>query len=142
MQRAAERENDMRGWKRTATLAAGLAFFAAGTASGSAETLSGADLQRAVAGKRIFLSVPLGGEFPLNYRADGRVDGSGDAVGLGRFMKPSDSGKWWVSGEKLCQQWRTWYDGRVFCFTIARSGPNRLAWVRDDGSSGIARVGD
>jgi hypothetical protein len=123
-------------------MAAGLAAIAAGTTDASAEKLSGPDLQRAVSGKRIFLAAPLGGEFPLNYRPDGRVDGSGDAVGLGRFMKPSDSGTWWVAGEKLCQQWRTWYDGRVFCFTIARSGPNRLAWVRDDGTSGVARVGE
>ncbi|WP_406858053.1 hypothetical protein ABEG18_10735 [Alsobacter sp. KACC 23698] len=131
----------MRALKGLAAMA-GLLAIAAGTMGASAETLRGADLQRAVSGKRIFLAVPLGGEFPLNYRPDGRVDGSGDAVGLGRFMKPSDSGTWWVAGEKLCQQWRTWYDGRVFCFTIARSGPNRLAWVRDDGSKGVARVAD
>ncbi|GGH20412.1 hypothetical protein GCM10007036_23960 [Alsobacter metallidurans] len=113
-----------------------------GAALASGPKLNGADLEKAVAGKRVFLAVPLGGEFPLFYRADGRVDGSGEAVGLGRFLKPNDSGRWWVSGEKLCQKWQNWYDGRTFCFTLSRQGPDKLAWVRDDGTSGVARVGN
>jgi hypothetical protein len=110
--------------------------------SDSGKMLEGSDLRRAVAGKRIYLSTPFGGEFPLFYRADGRVDGSGEAVGLGRFLKPSDSGRWWVDGGRLCQQWQTWYDGKVFCFRVSEKGPGRIGWVRDDGEKGIARVSD
>ena len=119
-----------------ASLAAGLP-----TAS-RAEMLAGRELKEFVSGKRVYLKVPLGGEFPLYYSAAGRVDGSGDAVGLGRFLKPKDSGQWWVDGGKLCQKWMTWYDGKSFCFTVQKTGPNSLAWVRDDGYAGSARVGD
>lgn len=105
------------------------------------ETLRGAALREAVSGKRIYLAVPLGGELPLYYQPDGRVDGSGEAAGLGRFLKPSDSGRWWVEGERLCQQWESWYKGRVFCFTVRKLPEDRIAWARDDGETGIARIG-
>jgi hypothetical protein len=105
------------------------------------QPLAGSSLDRAVSGRRIFLATPLGGEFPLNYYADGRVDGQGEAAGLGRFVRPTDTGRWWVSGPKLCQKWTTWYDGKVFCFTLSRISDDRLSWRRDDGLTGLARVG-
>lgn len=108
---------------------------------GRADELSGQELNRLIAGKRVYLSVPAGGEFPLYYRADGEVDGSGEALGLGRYLKPKDSGHWWVSGARLCQQWRSWYDGKQFCFTVRSMGSNKIAWQRDDGMSGVARIG-
>jgi hypothetical protein len=104
--------------------------------------LAGSELRKTIAGKRVYLATPLGGEFPLFYRADGRVDGSGEAVGLGRFLKPSDSGRWWVDGARLCQQWQTWYSGKVFCFTVTGRGPGRIGWVRDDGAEGTARLAE
>src|SRR5688500_14134724 len=85
-----------------------------------AQSLAGGELGRTVSGRRIYLATPLGGEFPLYYRADGQVDGSGEAVGLGRFMAPKDSGRWWVAGDKLCQKWTSWYDGKTFCFTLRK----------------------
>jgi hypothetical protein len=118
-----------------------LALFAAGTAPAAADLLSGRQIDETIRGRRIYLAVPLGGEFPLNYRADGKVDGSGEAVGLGRTMRPTDSGRWWVDGTKLCQQWTSWYGGKVFCFTLRKTAPTQLAWTRDDGLSGIARIG-
>ncbi len=84
--------------------------------------------------------MPFGGEIPLTYRANGVVDGTGEAAGLGKYMTPTDKGRWWVSGSKLCQQWTEWYKGRTFCFTVAKLSSNRIRWVRDDGKSGVARV--
>lgn len=104
--------------------------------------LEGDALRRTISGKRVYLATPLGGEFPLFYRPDGRVDGSGEAVGLGRFLKPRDSGRWWVDGSRLCQQWQSWYEGRVFCFSLTQKGADRLGWVRDDGEKGLARLAD
>jgi hypothetical protein len=98
-------------------------------------------IHQKIKGKRIFLKVPFGGEFPLYYQANGRVDGSGEAVGLGRWFRPNDQGKWWVESGKLCQQWQTWYDGKVFCFSLTALGPDMLTWTRDDGYSGKARIG-
>lgn len=125
-----------------AYLRVGLALTATlGAAAAVADQpLAGSALDRAVSGRRIFLSTPLGGEFPLNYYADGRVDGQGEAAGLGRFVRPTDSGRWWVNGEKLCQKWTNWYDGKVFCFTLQKVGEGQLAWRRDDGLAGVARV--
>ena len=105
------------------------------------QPLAGAALDRTVSGRRIFLETPLGGEFPRNYYADGRIDGQGEAAGFGRFVRPNDSGRWWVSGEKLCQKWTKWYDGKVFCFTLQKVSQDKLAWRRDDGLEGLARIG-
>ena len=104
--------------------------------------LEGKAISPFVSGKRIYLAVPLGGELPLYYRADGYVDGSGEAIGLGRFLAPTDNGKWWVEENRLCQQWTKWYDGRVFCFTLEALGGDKVFWHRDDGEEGIARIGD
>jgi hypothetical protein len=112
----------------------------AGSANAAGEALSGAALKSFVSGKRIYLAVPLGGEIPLNYRRNGQVDGSGEAAGLGRYMTPKDKGRWWVSGNRLCQKWQEWYDGRTFCFTVTKLSDSRIRWVRDDGKSGVSRV--
>lgn len=105
-----------------------------------AESLSGHQLKSFISGKRVFIAVPMGGEIPLNYRSGGVVDGTGEAVGLGRYMAPRDSGRWWVDGARLCQKWREWYGGKTFCFTVSKLAPDRIRWVRDDGKSGVARV--
>ena len=104
--------------------------------------LAGSALDRAVSGRRIYLATPLGGEFPMNYYRDGRLDAQGEASGLGRWARPQDSGRWWVDGSRLCQKWTSWYDGRTFCFVLRPVDGRRLAWERDDGLSGIARIGD
>ncbi|TDH36381.1 hypothetical protein E2A64_13480 [Pseudohoeflea suaedae] len=105
-----------------------------------AENLRGQDLKTLVSGKRIYLQTPFGGEFPLYYQTSGAVSGDGSALGLGKFMAPKETGKWWVDGANLCQQWPTWYDGKATCFTIEKTGAKTLNWVRDDGKSGTARI--
>lgn len=125
---------------RTQALFAAAAIVAVATPALSAEKLSGDDLKEAISGKQVYLATPFGGEFPLNYQTDGEVNGSGKAVGLGKFMQPTDSGKWWVDGDRLCQKWKTWYDGKQFCFTVQSTGPKQIAWVRDDGMKGTARI--
>jgi hypothetical protein len=128
--------------RTSAAILAALALGPATAALANGTQLAGDTLKQTVSGKRIYLSVPLGGELPLYYRPDGRVDGSGEAAGLGRYLKPKDSGRWWVQGERLCQKWQSWYDGRTFCFTVRDLGNNRIAWLRDDGEKGIARIGN
>lgn len=128
------------------TCAAALRFLPAGlalallAAPAAAEKLADAQLQSFISGKRVYLAVPLGGEIPLTYRAGGVVDGSGEAVGLGKYMTPKDRGRWWVAGERLCQKWQQWYGGKTFCFTVTKLPGNKIKWVRDDGKSGVARL--
>lgn len=108
----------------------------------AASQMSGPEIKSRITGKRVFLAVPFGGEFPLLYRRDGKVEGSGEAIGLGRWFQPKDEGRWWVEGDRLCQQWRTWYEGRPQCFTLQATGENTLSWVQQDGTKGTARVAD
>jgi len=126
----------------SAALAACLVAAGPATVLAQGSQLSGSQIRDTVAGKRVYLSTPFGGEFPLYYKVNGTVDGSGKALGLGRYMRPTDSGKWWINGNELCQQWTSWYDGKTFCFTLADGESARLYWTRDDGLSGKARVGN
>tara|TARA_R110000850_G_scaffold149576_7_gene272027 strand:+ start:130 stop:726 length:597 start_codon:yes stop_codon:yes gene_type:complete len=105
-----------------------------------AEQLAGNQLKQFVNGKRVYLATPFGGEFPLNYQRTGVVTGDGTALGLGKFFAPTETGRWWVKGENLCQQWPTWYDGKTTCFQIRKTGERSLDWIRDDGRSGKARI--
>ena len=102
---------------------------------------SASEIENTIIGRRIYLAVPFGGEFPLNYRRDGRVDGTGEALGLGRFAKPSDTGKWWIDGNRLCQKFTSWYKGEPMCFVLERVGANTLKWTRNNGQTGTARIG-
>jgi len=110
--------------------------------SGKEKLLSGSLIAEMVKGKRIYIEAPFGGEIPLYYRSDGYVDGSGEAIGLGRYLAPTDSGRWWIEENRLCQQWTKWYDGRVFCFTLQALANDQLYWHRDDGEEGFARLGE
>jgi hypothetical protein len=103
--------------------------------------LSGSELRQLVNGKTVYLAAPLGGEFPLNYKPDGSVTGDGAAVGLGRFFAARETGKWFMSGNQLCQQFPTWYSGQRLCFNVVKLPNNRIRWTRDNGETGVARLG-
>jgi hypothetical protein len=111
-------------------------------ATANAEVLSGEALRQLVNGRTVYLSAPLGGEFPLSYRTDGTVTGDGNAVGLGRFYAARETGRWYMTGNNLCQQFPTWYSGQRLCFTVSKLGANKIRWTRDNGDTGVARVAD
>ena len=127
-------------WPVLALIAISAAMPAVARADG--ETLAAADIRKDIIGRRIYLAAPLGGELPLHYSSTGTVDGSGEAVGLGKWLKPNDSGRWWIAGDRLCQKFQTWYDGKPMCFELKRSGAGKVFWRRDDGTTGIARIGN
>lgn len=107
----------------------------------SANELSGSEIKETIAGKRVYLATRWGVEFPLVYKTNGKVTGDGSGIGLGKYFAPKETGKWWVRGNEMCQQFPTWYDGRVFCFKLEDRGSDSLIWRRDDGASGKARLG-
>ena len=121
---------------------AGAAFLTVGVSTGAqAEWLqSEREIRSLVSGKRVYLKVPLGGEFPLYYAPSGKVTGDGSALGLAKHFAPRETGRWWVSAGKLCQQFPSWYDGDTKCFQLAPTDETRLRWRRDDGYSGRARI--
>ncbi len=104
-----------------------------------AAQLSGPEIQAAIGGKQVMLRTFWGG-FPLRYATGGAVTGDGSALGLAKYFAPKETGKWWIAGNKLCQQFPTWYKGKQFCFTLARTNTSTLKWVRDDGYSGTAKI--
>jgi hypothetical protein len=118
-----------------------MAAAASSVAAQSSGELSGSELRQLVNGKTVYLAAPLGGEFPLNYKPDGSVTGDGAAVGLGRFFAARETGKWFMSGNQLCQQFPTWYSGQRLCFNVAKLPNNRIRWTRDNGETGVARLG-
>ena len=123
------------------TLLALIAIMLSVPAALATERFTANEIKSDIIGKRIYLATPFGGEFPLNYRRDGKVDGSGEALGLGRFAKPNDTGRWWINGDRLCQQFTSWYRGAAMCFELQRIDQTRLKWTRDNGQTGTARIG-
>lgn len=109
--------------------------------SAQAATFSADEIRSDIVGHTIYLATPLGGEFPLNYRPGGQVDGDGEALGIGHWVQPNDTGRWWIDGNRLCQQFDNWYNGSPMCFTLTRTGDRSLDWLRDNGESGTARIG-
>jgi hypothetical protein len=99
--------------------------------------LEGDTLKKAVSGKTVHLATPLG-TLPIRFRMNGTM--SGTAGELAAYTgSAADSGRWWVSSEKLCQRWQTWLDRKIYCFTLRQEGRD-VHWVRNDGLSGKATI--
>ncbi|HEY5819312.1 MAG TPA: hypothetical protein VIU14_13125 [Mesorhizobium sp.] len=124
--------------KRMLLLMAVISGFAVFTAQ--SEPLSGDGINTLISGKRVFLKTPYGLEFPLRYNSDGTVSGDASGFTMAKMLAPKETGKWWIKGPKLCQQWKTWYNGKALCFTIDHTGSSTLDWKRDDGLAGTARI--
>lgn len=108
--------------------------------SAVAQTLEGSDIESLIGDKRVFLSTPYGLELPLRYSVGGEVSGDISGFSMASMFAPSETGRWWVDGAQLCQQFPTWYDGKTFCFAIEQTGERSISWTRDDGLEGTARI--
>jgi hypothetical protein len=124
----------------TLVVAAGLALPATMSLA-EPVSLAGDELRRAISGKTVYLRIS-GFELPIRYAANGRMMGkmSTVAASFSRGDGSQDRGKWWVSGDQLCQQWTAWMDGKAYCYKLTREG-STVHWVRNDGRSGTARIG-
>lgn len=123
-------------------LAAGLLGLSAG--AGAAEesgTLSGPEVRALISGEVVKLDTPFGLSLPLYYRADGTVKGDISGFSMAGMLAPREDGRWWIDGNRMCQKWPSWYDGKTACFTIRKLGPGRIGWLRDDGTAGTAQMG-
>jgi len=126
---------------RALILAAGLALPATAALSAEPTRLLGDELRQAISGKTVYLNVS-GFELPIRYAPNGRMRGTMGTVAasFSRGDGSSDSGKWWVANDQLCQKWTSWMDSKEFCYKLTRQGQN-IAWVRSDGRNGTARLG-
>jgi hypothetical protein len=102
--------------------------------------LTDVELHKAVAGKIVYVSTPLG-EVPIHYAKNGSLSGRTELALLDGESTTFDRGRWWVAGKKLCVQWQNWMGGQAHCFTMHRISPNAVYWRRDDGKTGTARLG-
>ena len=50
----------------------------------------------------------------------------------GTIGNRSDTGRWWVSGEKYCRQWNQWNNAKKRCATIGIDG-DKAVYHFDDG---------
>jgi len=121
-------------------IAAGLALPATASLA-EPTTLAGDELRRAISGKTVYLNVS-GFELPIRYAANGRMSGkmSTVAASFSRGDGASDTGKWWVADDQLCQKWSSWMDAKSYCYKLTRNGAG-VQWTRNDGRSGTARIG-
>lgn len=109
----------------------------AGGAIADSSALSGSLLHQAVAGKTVSISSPVG-TIPVKYRMNGTMSGSSTALAA-VTGSARDSGRWWVSGDKLCQRWTAWLDAKTHCVTLRRNGAT-LHWASSDGRTGVASI--
>ena len=112
------------------------------TGVSAAEELEGPEIKKLIAGETVRLNTPFGIALPLRYRTDGVVVGDVSGISAASMFAPKEEGRWWVDDDSLCQKWPTWYRGRQFCFKITSLGEGRISWLRNDGASGTARIGD
>jgi hypothetical protein len=104
-------------------------------------TLAGDELRQAISGKTVYLNIS-GFELPIRYTANGRMSGKMGTVAasFSRGDGAQDRGKWWVTGDQLCQQWTSWMNSKSYCYKLTRNG-STVHWARNDGRSGTARIG-
>ena len=126
---------------RALLLAAAIALPATAALAAGPTKLIGDELRNAIVGKTVYLNIS-GFELPVRYAANGRMTGKMGTItaSLSRGDGASDSGKWWVADDQLCQKWTSWMDGKQYCYKLTRQG-SKVQWVRHDGRSGTARIG-
>ena len=116
-----------------ATFAA-LALGASPSETAAAEaSLAGNVLRNTVSGKTVYLKIS-GFELPIRYSPNGSMAGSMGVVAasLAQGDSASDRGKWWISGNQLCQRWTSWMDGKSYCYTLTRQGRSVSGTARID----------
>jgi hypothetical protein len=114
-----------------------------GSASAGEDTavIGGEKLREAVSGKTVYLMTPIGAEIPIRYQPNGTIQGkiSATLAALGGESVSTDTGRWWVVREQLCQQWKNWAGSRSHCYTFRIAGA-AVQWQRGDGETGTARI--
>jgi hypothetical protein len=129
--------------RKNLTILAVLVCASAAQASESGGFLSGHQLRSAVSGKTVYIQTPIGAEVPVRYRPNGTMSGNSgmQLAMLGGESVAKDNGQWWISRTELCQKWNNWSGGQSYCYRFQIEG-NRVRWVRNDGKTGTARLGE
>ncbi len=114
-------------------------ILAATAASAEPVRLSNEGIKDTIAGSVLHLDTPLGTKLPIRYSEDGKLAGRAGGTVANYLGARSDSGRWWVSKNRLCHKWNRWFEGRLQCLRLRKAG-RRILWRRDDGKTGTATI--
>lgn len=105
------------------------------------KNLSGTQVRKIIAGKTLVLATPYGFELPIRYRGNGTMTGHSRKFARLNSAngKTKDRGRWWIQGDRLCQKWKDWLNGKSYCFRIKQQG-RKVYWTSHNGFKGTARI--
>jgi len=122
---------------RKLVITAGL-LSVASAAGAAAVAVTGPEIETLLSGATVEMDTPLGRKITVRYVAGGRL--SGNAGELGSYLgAPTDSGRWWIVGNRLCNKWMKWFEAEVQCLDLERDG-QRLVWQNQTGTRGTATI--
>lgn len=112
----------------------------AATAAGAEPVrLSNQSITEAVSGSVLHIDTPLGTKLPVRYSQDGKLAGRAGGMVANYLGATADSGRWWVSNNRLCHKWKRWFEGQQQCLRLRKAG-RRLLWRADSGKTGTATI--
>ncbi len=95
-------------------------------AESTGEHLSGAQIEQMLLNGTI-QGKNRGNPYTITYGDGGMMSGV-----AGKNDEFSDTGKWWVEGDRFCRQYKKWVDGAAACFDFVLEDGN-FKWYDTDG---------
>ncbi|CAN1564028.1 hypothetical protein MCEMSEM23_02824 [Rhabdaerophilaceae bacterium] len=93
------------------------------------------EIIRLIGAHELHLSGTGGGTGSLRYSENGASVGTAKGPYSADFSSRQDTGRWWVMGNRLCQQWAAWFAGQTFCVTIERRNDRIVIWRWESGKA-------
>ena len=84
---------------------------------GAERTLTGVEIKSMFTNARVYYRI---------QQWDGITDYKSDGAMSGTLGDQSDTGRWWVEGDKYCRQWKRWNDGKKRCATVVINGDRSI----------------
>jgi len=109
------------------------------TSAGAAPVgIPGSEIAGLVSGAKVELDTPLGKTISVRFATGGRL--SGEAGELASYLgAASDTGRWWIEGDRLCNKWLQWFEAEPQCLELKRSG-QKIHWRNQAGTGGTATI--
>lgn len=124
--------------KAVITVTCLVGFAATATAEADKALLSGPEIASLVTGASIEIDTPLGSKMPVQYGQDGELFGQARQLALYLGAK-ADTGRWWVSSDRLCHKWKRWFNSEPQCIGLQKEG-RLIRWWAENGTSGTAQI--
>jgi hypothetical protein len=124
--------------KAVITVTCFVGFATAATAAADKPLLSGPEIADLVTGASIEVDTPLGSKMPVHYGQDGELFGRARQLALYLGAK-ADTGRWWVSSDRLCHKWNRWFNSEPQCIGLQKEG-RLIRWWAENGTSGTALI--